>query len=103
MATHLSSEWYEMMFAQAENVDIPDNDHFVVILRKHRIIDNICQTLFVAFGHPHEGLGVPLWRAQQALSCGVLAYTLQDRPDRAGQDLEVRLGFRLGRVEALLC
>lgn len=39
--TDLASEWYEVVLAETGNVDVPHNDHFVVVLRKHRVVNDI--------------------------------------------------------------
>lgn len=49
-----------MMLAETKYVDIPDDHHLLMILRKHRIVDNVDQPLLVALGHPHQGFGVSL-------------------------------------------
>ncbi len=40
--TNLASEWDQMMFAKAGNVDVTNQDHFVMVLSKDSIIDHVC-------------------------------------------------------------
>jgi hypothetical protein len=71
-----------------------------VVLGEDGVVNHVDQPLLVPLGHPHEGLGVALRRALQALTVWVLADALKDRAQSPGQDLEVG-GLLLGRrVEA---
>jgi hypothetical protein len=90
-----------MMLAQTKHVDVPHNNHLVVVFRKHRVIDHIHQPLLVPLGHPHERLGVPLGRALQALAVRVLADALEDGAQGGREDGEVGGGLGGGKVEAL--
>lgn len=40
--TNLASEWHQMMFAKAGNIDVSNQDHFVMVLCKDSIIDHVC-------------------------------------------------------------
>ena len=42
MGTNLARERDQMMFAQAGNVDLANQNHFVMILRKYSAIDHVC-------------------------------------------------------------
>lgn len=39
--TNLASEWNQMMFAEAGDVDFSNQDHFVMVFRKDSIIDHV--------------------------------------------------------------
>ena len=91
-----------MMLAKAENIDVSDNDHLVVVLGKDGVVDDVDEPVLVALGHPHERLGVPLGRAQQALAVRVLADALQHGAQRLREHEQVGFGLGGGKVEALL-
>jgi hypothetical protein len=40
--TNLASEGHQMMFAEAGNVDVTNQDHFVMVLCKDGTIDHVC-------------------------------------------------------------
>ena len=40
--TNLASEWDQMMFAEAGDVDVTNENHFVMVLSKDSIIDHVC-------------------------------------------------------------
>lgn len=40
--TNLASERHQMMFAEAGNIDITNQDHFVMVLCKDCVIDHVC-------------------------------------------------------------
>lgn len=69
------------MLAQTEDIDIPDNDHLVVILGKDGVVDRIDQSLLVTFRHPQESLGVSFGSTFETLSIWVFADTFEDRTD----------------------
>lgn len=46
-----------------------------------------CQTLLVAFRHPHQGLGISFWCAKKAFSIGVLTDTFEDGAHRGCESL----------------
>ena len=108
------------MFAEAGNIDVTNQDHFVMVLCKDSIIDHVCvgrsylsvfgggngctqgkkkkkrgvankepacQTLLVAFRHPHQGLGISFWCAKKAFSIGVLTDTFEDGAHRGCESL----------------
>lgn len=39
--TNLACEGHEVMFAKGENIDVTNNDHFVVVLGKDCVIDHV--------------------------------------------------------------
>ena len=39
--TNLASEWHQMMFTKARNIDVTNQDHFVMVLLKDCIIDHV--------------------------------------------------------------
>ena len=39
--TYLAGKWNEMVFAKTVDADFPNEDHFVVIFGKYRIVDNV--------------------------------------------------------------
>jgi hypothetical protein len=40
--TNLASEWDQMVFAEARDVDVTNEDHFIMVLSKDSIIDHVC-------------------------------------------------------------
>jgi hypothetical protein len=40
--TNLASEWDQMMFAEAGDVDVTNEDHFIMVLSEDCIIDHVC-------------------------------------------------------------
>lgn len=69
------------MLAQTEHIDIPHNDHFVVIFSKDGIVDCVDQSLLVAFRHPQERFGVPFWGTLETLSVWILTDTFEHSAD----------------------
>ena len=41
--TNLACEWDQMMLAEAGNIDVTNQDHFVMVLCKDSIIDHVCE------------------------------------------------------------
>ena len=50
--TNLASEWDQMVFAEAGDIDVANQDHFVMVLRKDSIIDHVYvgQNYLLVFG-----------------------------------------------------
>lgn len=49
------------MFAQAKDVDIFNNDHFVVVFLEKSTVNDIADIVFVALGEEEHGTSVPFW------------------------------------------
>ena len=79
------------MLAQTANLDVLDNDHFVVALMEKRTINNILHVLLVARGEEEKCLGVALRRGEQTLAIGVLADALQQRTHGSAHALDTGL------------
>jgi hypothetical protein len=75
---HLADEWDHVMLAKTEDIDIPYDDHLVVILGKDSIIDRIDQSLLVTLRHPQEGFGITFRGTFETLSIWVFADTFKD-------------------------
>ena len=80
------------MLAQTEHLDVPNNDHLLVIFRKDGVVDHIHQTFFVAFRHPHESFGIAFRCPPQTFTVRIFTDALQYCPDCGRKDGEV-LGF----------
>lgn len=66
-----------MMFAQAEDLDIPYDDHLVVFLVEDSICDDITQSDLVTPCHPQQRLCIPLWCLYEATSGRIFADTFE--------------------------
>lgn len=102
--TYFTREGDKVVFAQTGDVYVPYEHHFVVIFCEDSIVYDVCatkgnmsgwidgrgscvrggtcQTFFVALRHPHQCLGIPYWRPNEALSIRILPYALEDRSYR---------------------
>lgn len=40
--TNLAGEGHEVMFTEGEDINVANNDHFIVVLWEDRVIDDIC-------------------------------------------------------------
>ncbi len=87
--THLPGKRHHMMLAQTKHIDIPNNHHLLMILREHRIIDDIHQTLLVPLGHPHQGFGISCGSPEETFAIGVFADTFEDGTDSRGKGSEI--------------
>jgi len=90
-----------MVLTQTGDIDFADENHLVVIFSEDGVVDDIwrggneklrdkagfgqmmscgftCETFFVSPRHPHDGLGVPLRRLEEAFAVGVFADTFED-------------------------
>ncbi len=59
-----------------------------------------CQTVLVAFRHPHQGLGVSVWCAKKAFSIGILADAFEDGAHSRGESLLADRIFGGGGIKA---
>jgi hypothetical protein len=66
----LADEGQQVMFAQRVQLDVGDDDHFIVVGGEQRAVDDLFHTLFIAVTQVLHGLG----RAQGVSS----------RPSRSG-------------------
>lgn len=85
----LAGEGDKMVLAEREDVDVTDDDHLLVVLSEHGIVDHINKTLLVSLRHPHERLGVTLRSTEETLAVGVLTDTLKDSSESSGEHLKV--------------
>lgn len=92
---HLSGKGHEVVLAQAEDLNVLDNDHLVVALLEDGIVDNVADVLLVALGKVEHGLGVALGRVDDAGAVGVLADALENGAD-GGLHLLEALGGLVG-------
>ena len=70
---HLAEEWQDVVLAQAEHLDIFDNDHLVVIDGEEGIAKDFFRILVVALGQVAQGLPITFRRFEQTLAIRVLA------------------------------
>ena len=68
-----SEEWQQMVLAQAEDLNVLHDHHFVIRDREKRSIQYLIDILPVAAGQVSHGLRHPMRRPQQAFPAGVLA------------------------------
>lgn len=68
------------MFAHAEDLNVLDNDHFVMSFVEDGIIDNIFHVLLVAFGEEEHSFRIARRSVQDTLSVWVFAYAFEDGP-----------------------
>jgi len=57
-----------MMFTKGEDLNILDDDHFVVVLVEYGVVDDVPQVLLVALCKIHHGCRITMWCLQQAFS-----------------------------------
>src|SRR5438445_8912058 len=79
----LADERQQMMLAQGIKVEVPAQDHLLVIfLGEERAIDSVLGVLTVAASQKLIGLGYPRRRALESFAFGVFAYVTQKLADR---------------------
>src|SRR5216684_894584 len=71
------------MLAEAEKLDVLDDDHFVVSDAKRRAVENVIDIQVIAAGEKFESLFKTLRRFAQALAIGVFADDLDHLADVA--------------------
>ena len=74
-----------MMLAERENVDIPHDNHFLVVFFEHGLVEDVAQLLLVSFGHVEQSLCVSLWGLEQTFPHGILADALKQGLYSTGQ------------------
>lgn len=78
-----------MVLAKTKHLDIPHDNHLIVVLGKDRIVDHIYKPLLVTLGHPQQGLGISLWGALQSFPVRVLANAFKHGSESRGEELHV--------------
>lgn len=78
---HLARKRYEVVLAQAGDINVLDDDHLVVILVEDGVVDDIPNVLPVALGEGHDRFGVAFGRVEEARSVWVFADGLEDGLD----------------------
>lgn len=63
-----SEKWHEMMFAKTENLNIFDDDHFIVFFLKNGPVQYVVQGFPVPFGEKLIDFRHPIGGAEQALA-----------------------------------
>lgn len=86
-----------MVLAEAVDLNVLDNDHFVVALVKEGVVDKVLDVDVVALCEEEQGLGVARRRVEEALAVGVLADALEQGAHGAAHALQALLGL-LGRL-----
>lgn len=77
---YLSREWYEVVLAEAEDVNVLDNDNFIVPFVEECAIDNTLEVNLVSLGQEQQRLPIPRWSGFQPLPIWIFAYTLKQSP-----------------------
>jgi len=90
-----------MVFAQAKDIDVLDNNQLIMVLMEDSSIHNIPQILFVSFCEKHHGLGIPLRRIAQSFTIWILTNAFKDCADRVGKFALTLFGFLWGSVKSL--
>jgi hypothetical protein len=80
----LADEGQQVMFAQRVQLDVGDDDHFIVVGGEQRAVDDLFQVLFIAVTQVLHGLGRALGGVEQAFAVGVFT--------EADEDLAVMVG-----------
>ena len=75
---HLANKWQQVVLAHRVQLDVLDDDHFVVIRIKHRVIEDFFEGLCVALGQKLEGGRGAFGCLQQAVSLGVFTGALNE-------------------------
>lgn len=98
---YLSGKGNEVVFAKAVNLNVLDDDHFVVALVKEGLVDDVFDVGLVAAGEEEQGFGVSGGGFEQTLAVRVFADALEQGPYGALHLLQplFRLGVQL--VEAV--
>lgn len=91
------------MLAKTKHLDIPDDNHLIVVLGKDSIVDHIHKPLLITLGHPQQGLGISLWGALQSFPVRVLADAFKHGSESRSEELHVG-GLLFGSgVQAEMC
>lgn len=69
------------MLAQAEDLDILDNDHFIVLLVKDGVADHVAQLLLVTAGEMQQRLGISLGRVFETGPIWIFSEAFENRLD----------------------
>lgn len=118
MNAHFPGERYKMVFAEAGDVDVLDDHHFVMIFGEYSVVDDVCtndqfqkdvgesesehtcQTLLVSLGQEHQRLRIAYGCLYEALAVGILAYAFEQRSYGASKLLFSRSKLFGCRMEA---
>jgi hypothetical protein len=90
-----------MVFTQAKDIDVLDNDQFIMILMEDRTVHNIPQILFVSFCEKHHGFCIPLWSVTQSFAIWILADAFKDCAHRVCKFALTFFRFLWGSVKSL--
>ena len=81
----LADEGQEVVFAQGVQLDVADDDHFIVVRGEQRAVDDFLQGLAIAVAEVLHGLGRALRGVEQAFALRVFAETDEDLPVMLGK------------------
>ena len=77
----LAEKRQQMMLAQAVEVDVPDDDHLVIIDREQCAVEDVLDVRVVPARQELEGLLNPFRRVEQSFAAGILAELSQQLSD----------------------
>ena len=81
---HLAEKGQQMMFAEAEEFDILDDHHLVILHAEERVVDDLLDILRVTAGEVFQCLVGALGRTQKAFPSRVLTEPSQDFGHKRG-------------------
>lgn len=74
---YLSCEGHKVVLAQAVDLNVLYNNHFIVSLVKEHIVDEFFDVHVVAFGQEQQRLRIPQRGGLQTLAVWILAHALK--------------------------
>lgn len=95
----LAHEGDHVVLTHGEKVNVTNNDHFISILLKDRIVDEFAKILFIALGEEGHSLCSAHGGFQHTASLGVLADVRENRRVGSGDSFELLLSSRGRFVE----
>ncbi|ULA64502.1 MAG: hypothetical protein LZF86_140027 [Nitrospira sp.] len=86
---HLAEERQHVVLAHAVEIDVFDDDHFIVLNREKCSVQELVDVAVIPLGHKREGLGHSLRRLEQSIAARVLPKRQQLLRDEGLQYAEI--------------
>ncbi|MNG08457.1 hypothetical protein D3C84_918150 [compost metagenome] len=76
----LANKRQQMVFAQRVQLDVPDDDHLIVVRFEQRAVDDLFEGLLIAVTQVLHGFRRALWRVHQAFAFWIFTHATENCP-----------------------
>lgn len=91
------------MLAKTKYLNIPHDNHLIVVFRKDCIVDYIYKPLLVTLSHPQQSLGISFWGTLQSFPVRVFTNAFKHGSKSRGEELHVGGLLFGGGVQTEMC